>query len=435
MRVQCIHSERTGENMEQLDQIERIIQAGDLDALKGLLNQLKTTTDFDKIYDTAGILSAYGFLKEADALYELLLVHLPDEAQLKIDRANTLIELGEEDEALLLLKDIRKGEEEYVQSLLVQADYYQMTGLLEPAIEKIKEALDLHPEEPIIQFAYAELLLNSGRFAEAANYYLKLKDQVEMIGEVNILSRLAETYSEGGAYEEALPYYEALLQEKSTPDILFGAAFAYYQTGDAKRTITLMDELIGMDPDYYSAYMLQGQAHLLVEENKKAYELFKAGILRDEFDKELQLSAGKCALKLGLTNEAEQYLSEALVLDPEYIEALITLASLYNETEQDEALVELVTGAIEQANDIAILHAFLAYSYERMELYEEAYESFKQAYDGMKDDYEFLGSYASFLIEEGRRTEAVKVANELVRQFPDDQNWRLFLELENEEEV
>lgn len=421
--------------MEQLEQVERIIQAGDMDALHVLLNKLKTTTDLDHIYDTAGILTAYGFLKEANALYELLLVHLPDEGQLKIDRANVLIELGDEDEALLLLKEIGKEEEEYVQALLVQADYYQMTGLLETALEKIKEAAQLHPNEPIIQFAYAELLLTSGRYAEAANYYLALKEQVEMIGEVSMIARLAETYSEGGAYEEALPYYEELLRERSVPDTLFGAAFAYYQVGNAKKAIELMNELITMDADYYSAYMLAGQAHILLEENQEAYDLFKAGILRDEFDKELQLSAGKCALKLGLPQEAEQYLSEALVLDPEYIEALVTLASLYNETEQDEALIALVGGSLEQAEEVAVLHAFLAYSYERMEMYEEAYESFKKAYNGLQDDYEFLTSYASFLLEEGRKDEAVKIATELVAQFPDDQNWSAFLELENDMEV
>ena len=62
--------------------------------------------------------------------------------------------------------------------------------------------------------------------------------------------------------------------------------------------------------------------------------MFKDGIRRDEFDKELQLTAGKSALKLGLPEEAEEHLKEALALDPEYIEALITLASLYNEREQ-----------------------------------------------------------------------------------------------------
>lgn len=418
-----------------MEQLERVIQDGDLDALQVYLHELKATTDLDKMYETAGILALYGFLKETNELYEILLMHLPDEAQLKIDRANTLIELGEEDEALLLLSEVGKEEDEYVQALLVQADYYQMTGLAETALSKIKEAHDLAPHEPVIQFAYAELLLDSGRYAEAARFYSNLKDHVEMIGEVNISSRLAETYSEGGAYEEALPYYEELLQERSVPDTLFGAAFAYFQVGNAKRAIQLTEELLAMDPDYYSAYMLAGQAHLLLEENQKAYELFKAGIARDEFDKELQLAAGKCALMLGLAKEAEAHLSEALVLDPEHIEALVTLAALYNETEQDEALVELVTGVEEQVEDVAILHAFLAYAYERMELYKEAYESFKKAYSGMKDEHEFLTTYASFLLEEGRRPEAVVVATHLVAQFPDDQNWSAFLELEKEGEV
>lgn len=421
--------------MEQLQEIEQLIQEGDMERLTAYLKQLQATTDFDLIYEVASILSAYGFLKEANDLYEVLLVHLPGEAQLKIDRANILIEMGDEDEALLLLNDIKKDDEEYVQALLVLADYYQMIGMAETAINKIREAHELLPEEPIIKFAYAELLLDSGRYAEAARYYLEIKANVNEIGDVSITSRLAETYSAGGAYEEAIPYYEEMLQETPMPDVLFGAAFAYYQIGKSKRAIKLLDELIAIDPDYYSAYMLAGQARLLAGEDKKAYELFKAGILRDEFDKELQLSAGKCALKLGMPEEAESYLKEALVLDPEYIDALVTLASLYHTTERDEELIELLTDANDYIDDIYILHAFLAYAYERTELYDNAYESFKKAYSGMKEDHEFLSSYASFLLEEGKRSEAIKVANQLVTFFPDDQNWRAFLESQNDEEV
>lgn len=417
-----------------MEQVERLIQEGDLDALSTFLRQLKSTTDFDQMYDIAGILAAYGFLQETDEIYELLLIHFPEEAQLKIDRATTLLELGEEDQALLLLQEIQPNDDAYAQALLVQADYYQMIGLAETAINKIKEAHDLYPQEPVIQFAYAELLLDAGRYAEATRFYLALKDQVDMIGEVKIVERLAEVYSAGAAYEEALPYYEVLLEDNQAPEILFGASFAYYQAGQAKQALPLLEELIAMDPDYYSAYMLIGQTYLQLEENKKAYDAFEAGIARDEYDKELRLSAGKCALKLGLPREAENHLAEALVLDPEYIEALVTLASLYNETEQDEALIELVTGT-EQVEDLAMLHAFSAYAYERMESYKDAYDSFKKAYDGMKDDYSFLSSFASFLIEEGRREEAVDVAIELVGQFPEDQNWNAFLETEKNGEV
>lgn len=422
--------------MEQLQIIEQMIQAGDVEALNQKVDQLTKSTDFDLLYEAASLLAAFGFMEEADQIYRTLLEHLPDEAQLKIDRAQTLIELGQEDQALLLLSDVKKTDEEYVQALLALADYYQMTGMAETALSKIQEAYQLLPTEPVIQYAYAELLLESGRYSEAARYYLALKDQVEVIGDVSITARLAETYSAGAAYEEAIPYYEEMLEEKTLPDTLFGAAFAYYQIEQAGRAIELLTELIVMDPDYYAAYMLAGQAHLQVGEEKEAYQLFLDGIARDAYDKELQLSAGKCALKMGLLEEAEQHLHEALVLDPEYVEALITLASLYNELERDEMLIDLLLHAKEEVEEVALLQALLAYAYERTEQYNHAYEAFQDAYNnGMKEDYEFLSAYASFLVEEGKQREAVKIAEQLITLFPDNQNWRAFLETQSDEGV
>lgn len=420
--------------MKQIEQIEHIIQDGDLDALASLYETLKTSTDFEMMYDSALLLASYGFLREADGLYEALLTHLPDEDQLKIDRANTLIELGEEDRALDYLKSIKRGKAEYVQALLVQADYYQMIGLSETAIEKIKEAYELVPNEPILQFAYAELLLDAGRYAEAARFYEKLLTQVEAVGDINIHARLAETYSAGGAYEEALPYYEKNLEKQPSPDDLFGMSFALYQLGQAKDAVKHVNELIDMDPDYYAAYMLKGQCYLALEQNDKAYEAFQAGIKRDAYDKALHLSAGKCALKLGNVAAAEDHLSEALALEPDYIEAFITLGSLYNETEQDEALLQLTEQADIHLVELPLIQSFLAYAYERMENYTEAYTKYKMAYNEMQEDHEFLRAYANFLIEDGKRTEALPVVKALVLAYPEDQYWSDFLDVESYEE-
>ena len=421
--------------MGQLQEVERYIQEGDVEALNLLLDELTKSTDLDMLYEAASLLAAYGFMGEADRLYETLLFHLPEEAQLKIDRASTLIELGQEDEALLLLSEVDSQDEEYVQALLALADYYQMTGLAETALSKIKEAHTLLPDEPVIRFAYAELLLDAGKFGEAARFYLDLKKEVEVISDVSINARLAETYSAGAAYEEAIPYYEEMLQDRKLPDTIFGAAFAYYQIGNAERSVSLLDELIDIDPDYFSAYMLAGQAQILAGNDELAYETFLSGIGRDEYDKELQLSAGKCALKLGRTEDAEVHLKEALALDPEYVDALITLASLYNENERDTELLELLSYAKDEKQEIPLLMAFLAYAYERLEQYDDAYESFSKAYSEMKEDYEFLTKYARFLVEEGKQNEASEVVKQLVTLFPEDQNWRAFLEAQNDEEV
>lgn len=421
--------------MKQLEQIEVAIQTGDMDALKKHVKKLASSTDLEMLYDTADRLVSYGFLRKADELYLTLLEYLPNENQLKIDRANVLLEIGEEDDALLLLSEIGKSDDEYVQSLLVLADYYQMIGLAETALNKIKEAYGLVPNEPIIRFAYAELLLDAGKFAEAARMYEQLDQQVKKVGDVQIKERLAETYSAGAAYEKALPYYKELLEEKRTPNALFGTAFALYQMSEAQRAIPLLVELTEIDPDYYSAYMLLGQCYIQLQDEKKAYEIFIEGITRDEFDKELQLSAGKCALKRGQPDVAEKHLKEALALDPDYVDAAITLASLYNSQEENEKLVDLVEHMHKDIQDIPMLQAFLAYTYERTERYKEAYDLFKEVYEQLEDNEEFLAHYANFLVEEGLRGEAIMVARKIVELNPSNEEWKGFLEVEFDEEV
>ena len=38
--------------------------------------------------------------------------------------------------------------------------------------------------------------------------------------------------------------------KKKLPDTLFGAAFAYYQSGKLQRAVHYLNELIEIDPDY-----------------------------------------------------------------------------------------------------------------------------------------------------------------------------------------
>ena len=47
----------------------------------------------------------------------------------------------------------------------------------------------------------------------------------------------------------------------------------------------------------------------------------------------------------------------------------------------------------------------------------------------------FLERFAKFLLEEGKRDEAIEIVKELVKLVPDDEYWRAFLEAQNDEEV
>lgn len=421
--------------MNTLQELEQFLLDGDLKSLNDRIEKLQASTDFDQLYEAANLFIEYGFLSQADAIFSQLLDFFPDEAQLKIDRAAVLLELGEEDDALLLLTEIKPEDEEYAQALLAQADYYQTIGLAETALSKVREASKLIPHEPVIQLAEAELLLDSGRYSEAVRIYQKLHEKTDELAGVRLSSRLAEAYSAGAAYEEAIPYYEELLDQETDPNELFGLGLAYYQTERYTDALSRLEQLLEMDPDYFSAYMLAGQSHSHLNEDAQALELYKKGIERDTYDKELQLAAGKSALKLQLPQDAERYLKEALVLDPEYIDALVTLASLYDQQEDNDALIELLTYAEADQLEIPLLHAFLAYAYERTESYKEAYEMYRKAYDGMQEDAGFMEQYAKFLLEEGKQAEALKAIRQLVEIDPQAEEWKAYLEGQSEEEV
>ncbi|MCG7343038.1 tetratricopeptide repeat protein [Sporosarcina sp. ACRSL] len=419
----------------QLHEFEKAVLDGDIGQVNDLIDRAEKAGDFDLLYEAASFLVDFGYVGQADHIYETLISYMPDEPQLKIDRASTLMELGDEDDALLLLSEVTPDQEEYTQALLALADYYQMIGMAEAALGKVKEALARSPHEPVIRFANAELLLDAGRYLEAAKHYSELYDEgYHEIAGTSIPFRLAETYSAGAAFEDALPYYEELLKDEQLPDTIFGAAYAYYQSNQPERSIHLLEDLIAMDPDYFSAYMLVGQAYSQLGNDEKAYELFEQGIARDEFDKELRLSAGKSALKLGLPLEAEEHLQQAIALDPEYIDAIITLASLYNERKEDEKLIRLLTDLDDGNLDIPLLSAFKAYALEREEQYAHAYVSYSKAYVGMKDDPSFLDKYARFLLDEGKRDEAIEVVKTLVN-LTQQEEWTAFLETLNDEEV
>lgn len=416
--------------MDTIELLQQSILDGELKKAESLILDIGASPDMETRYMAAEFLAEYGFLQEADTLYEGMLALMPDEAQLKIDRAQVLIELGEEDDALLLLTTIGPEEEEYPQALLVLADYYQMAGMAEAALRKIEEASEVLPDEPAVKYAKAELLLEGGRYAEAARLYKEVRQVTEEVAGVLLSGRIAEAYAAGAAYEEALPFYAEALDESRTPDMLFGYAYAAYQSRQYQEAITTLEELKGMDPDYFSAYALLAQAQMMEGEDEAAYETLLEALARDKYDKELYLSAGKLALKRGRPDEAESHFNEAVALDPEYMDAIHALISLFDHQERNDEIIEMIKELREEARDWPSLYPYAAAAYEREEHYGEAYEFYRLAYNDFREDPQFLEKFALFLLDEGKRDEAIELIKQLAVLMPDDPRWSSFLETE-----
>lgn len=409
--------------MGTIEQLQLAVQEGQLQKITQLLEAFLIEATPNEQYEIAELFMHYGYLQEANQVLEHMQFLFPEEAQLMIDRANVLMESDEEDEALELLLAVPHDVPEYPQALLALADYYQMQGLFEVAEVRINEALGLLPHEPLLQFAKAELLFETGRFAEAIRLYEQLLERHKEFAGISLSSRLAEVYRAGANYEEALHYYMVTLEDEVTPDLLFGSAYAAFQTEKYELAIQQLEDLQELDPDYFSSYLLLAESYAMIENNKLAYEVIQNGLKRDEYDKTLYLFAGKIALKNQLVKEAIDYLQEAVALDPEYMEAILTLMSIYASEENYEAIIDLYEQIVNDQFDWSALAPFAAEAYNQEEQFDKAYVIYKEAYNDFKEDIEFLEAYSYFLIEDGKRQEAREVVERLLKLQPTEQRW------------
>lgn len=409
--------------MASIEDIQKAVEQGNPNSVNTLLETYLLSGDPDEQYDLSEWLAEIGYVEEAVKVLEHLQFIFPEESQLSIDRANLLLEIDREDDALNALMEISKEDELYPQALVTLADLFQLQGLLEAAESRLNEAIELLPDEPLLLQAKAELLLDSGRYLESARIYMDLKEQGVEIEGVDLSERLAEVYSAGAAYEEALPYYEAALSDKIQPDVLFGAAFAAFQSRQYELAERRLSELIQLDPDYFSAYLLRAQSFNMAEDYDAAYTAIIEGIARNEFDKELYLFAGKLALKLGKTDKGVDHLRQAIALDPEYMEAIYTLVSYFHAEERDEDVLELTDSVIANEDDWTGLYPMIAESFERTEQFEQAMTYYEKAHPAFIDDPAFLEKYARFLIEEGKRGKALEIIKELQVLEPENPEW------------
>lgn len=365
----------------------------------------------------------YGFIKESQNLIQRLLEIYPEEGELLVLLAETFIELGNEEQAILILEKIHVEDSSFPESLLLLADLYQMEGLYEVSEQKLLKAKGLLPNEIVIDFALGETYAEQGKFSDAIRCYEKVLETEEEIAGVNVNQRMADSISSGGAFEDALPYYEKALSTKLEINTLFNYAFTALQAGFNNKAIEKFLELKEIDPEYYSLYIHLARAYEREEEPEKGYFVLKEGLNYDEFNKDLFFYAGKLALKIGNEDEAEKMLREALALDPELTEAALTLNKLLIHQERYEDVIEIIK-LMEDGGEVE--PRFLwdsAVAYQNLEEYSEALNRYESAYTFYKDTTEFLIDYGYFLMEEGKQIEAVEIFTKLLKMDPSNEEF------------
>ncbi|BAK95325.1 tetratricopeptide repeat protein [Tetragenococcus halophilus] len=383
------------------------------------LNQAIKEDNEDILEELGESLLSIGFLEEAKQVFENLKSRHPEQKENNLPLAEIAVENNETDAALELLEEIGSDSELYPQALLVTADLYQVLGIPEVSESKLKEASRILPDEPLIQFALAELYLSMDRFNEAAFIYQHLLELgEEEINNVSIKERLGTTLSLEGDFENAAEYLEASLEEGETDERLFQTAFVYRQLKDNDKSIRYLQELRELNPQYRALYLPLAESLQEEELVEEAQTVIEEGIQENPYQVDLYHFASENSYRLHDAKKAEDYLLQALELGEKTEETLLTLSNLYINEERFEEAIKTVKQMEDTQNPYALWN--LAHAYNELEDFEQAGQYYEQASVELKHEPDFMKEYGIFLREEGRLEEAKSYLSHYLEHEPGD---------------
>ncbi len=393
--------------MSYSEQLLDAIERQDFSQEKILLKKALDSDEPEILASLAENLVGLGFTDLAKEVYRSLIARFPKEDLFKIYLAEILLNDGKDEDALTLLYGVKPDSAAYLDSLLVQADYYQSNGLLETAYKKLLEAAKISPDEDVVKFGLAELDYLSGRYEQALSRYQDLLKRHKTFSEVNLNDRLFQTLAKLGRYEEASRVISQNGNEILDIDSKYQAALVMLAVHKDEQAIKYLNEVIDQSPDYVNAYRLLVDAYEQQHNNEQELRSAQAGIAYNELDPVLYKKGAQAALRMNDFKTAEELLQKGIKFLPENIALRIQLSNLYVKENKDEENIALFKELDDEDLEPQV-HWNLAISYQNLDQSAKAKSEFLLAYPEFKDNSAFLKQMIRFFNTEPNAKEIVK---------------------------
>lgn len=405
--------------MSYSEQLLDSIQNHDFSQSKHLLKEALNNDDPEILASLAENLTGLGFTDLAKEVYRALIVKFPKEDLFKVYLAEILLNDGDEDDGLSLLYSVSHDSSAYLDSLLVQADYYQTSGLIETAKDKLLQALKIAPEEDAVKFGLAELDYLSGDYEQALALYKDLVQRQETFGEVNLNQRLFATNAKMGNYEQAAEIIRKRSDSIFDIDSKYEAGLVMLSVGDDDKAIKFLDEVIEQSPDYVNAYPLLAQAYEHKHDNEQVLLTAQAGLAYNELDETLYSLGARAAANLNEMDTARDLLEKGLKIAPDNSDLRMQLSNLYLHMHQDSSNIALFKD-LDNENIEPQAHWNMALSYERLDNSEKAQSEFLLAYPDFKENPDFLRQMIMFFNAQNNSDITKQLLERYLKLVPED---------------
>lgn len=252
--------------MDEFEKLERVQDLFDDDQFEeGLALLRKLEQEYENhgeiLFEIGVCYFDAGHVDQALIIFKKVEEMAQDESELlhesHLYRASALLELGESDEALGLLMEMKEEGDLDPRLFGLLGEVYLYEGLSEVAIGYFEKSLALDPEQEAIRYRLGEIYEEAGEEEKALAIWENISG---LYDNPSFLVKRANLTARQGEFEEAKKQYEDILNLSPLPEALFGCGIVCYQMGDWPAAIRRFSQLIEVDPEYFAAYPLLGEA-------------------------------------------------------------------------------------------------------------------------------------------------------------------------------
>lgn len=393
------------------------------------------------------LVTVYGrseFASKAIEEYKLALENDPTSEFLNAELAELYAKTGRIRDAVLEAQEILKRDPKnlearkllgriYLRSLGDTQSGVQSQEMLRLALEQLEEIVRLEPQNVENHLLLGRLYILNRQMDKAESAFQSAINVSPSSEEA--LTSLAYLYNEEGESARAAEVLEAVPAAQRTNKIYAALGFTYERTRDFKRAIEAYRTAVDMDPENLDS--LRGLAQNLFNDGQVDAALAQYKRLTDADPQDVQnyLRLSEIQKRNGKLDAALQTLKRAESVNPESLEVTYNIALIHEAQGNHAEAIELLEGLLRRTkkpgddytegerNNRAVFLERLGTIYREARRPEQALRAFTELRD-LGDDYR---SQAWRRIIETHRferqwSEATRVAEEAVRELPEDRS-------------
>ncbi|CAM4163727.1 tetratricopeptide repeat protein [Jeotgalicoccus halotolerans] len=323
------------------------------------------------------------------------------------------------DEALTLINN----SPETPTVLMLKSEIFQQMNLNDVAVRLLFEAKTM-TDDIIIDFAIAELYYTLGDLEEAIRFYeTVLNEGLEEVNGIIISLRLADINLNLLNFDDARAYFDNVPDESYGNEDFYKEALLEYNLKEYDRAKTLLDKVIDNEPYFINAYILLMNIYETEHNLDEALETLLRYLRENDKNALIYFHIGRLYFRQNKPEEAIENFTIATSLDEDYDDAYLMLFESILKTGETETVDEYVKHL-----DINALSGESIYLLAKIEAENENDEKALKYYEDAEaligESAEFYADFYYYLIEINHPKKK-EVLEKLIKLEPDNLEWQL----------